>query len=94
MRLRKSVLVFARRMEAKLQQHDDRPGWEEDALDELYERAKEEMEEVRVELQWFWSSPPNARIAKEQLQKVADECADVANFMMMMADNATHGRGC
>lgn len=73
---RPAVLQFANTMERKLREHDDRPGWESEPLDYLWDRLLEELFEVKQAM------------AKKDGDAVHDECADAANFLMMIADNA------
>lgn len=75
---RPEVRAFALAMEAKLRENDHRPGWKGDDPARLLERLREEADEVG-ELLAF-----NAyRLAPRDM---LDECADVANFAMMIAD--------
>ena len=78
--MRESVKWFTEQMERKLQEHDDRNGWDNCQIGWLMKRIREELEEVRVA--WV-----EARLGSEW-QSVIDEAADVANFAMMIADNA------
>ena len=78
------VLAFAHRMEAKLVKNrhkGDRAGWMKDHPWELVERMLEETVEVQ---QCFTARPEDMDCPDPE--KTADECADVANFCMMVAD--------
>lgn len=71
------VLKFAERMESKLAMNrhkGDRAGWLNASPEILMHRLKEELKELEDA---FWTGDANA---------TADECADVANFAMMIAD--------
>lgn len=77
------VLAFAKRMEAKLslnRRKGDRDGWLKMSERELLDRIDDE----RLELHeaWMCSVTPDEAIAME--------CADVANFCMMLADKITY----
>jgi NTP pyrophosphatase (non-canonical NTP hydrolase) len=74
--VREPVRWFAEQMERKLAQHDDRPGWKGEDFEYLLIRLMGELGEL-CNLQ------PGT-----ELQTVIDEAADVANFAMMISDNA------
>lgn len=74
--VRESVKWFSEQMERKLAQHDDRPGWKGEDFEYLLIRLMGELGEL-------CNLPPNS-----DLQTVIDEAADVANFAMMISDNA------
>jgi len=74
---RESVRWFAGVMETKLHQHDDRPGWDGEYTGWLLDRLREETREVKRELE---------KCNYTGSRKVIEECADVANFAMMIAD--------
>lgn len=75
--LRPEVLRFAMAMEKELRQNDHKGGWKSMGNPGLLVRLHEEMEELRCVLD-------NDRPARE----ILSESADVANFAMMLADNA------
>lgn len=77
--LRESVRWFAGEMEKKLKAHDDRPGWKKDHFEVLFHRLVEEANELAECLH------PVNTLGTTRLIK---EAADVANFAMMLADNA------
>lgn len=82
------VLAFAKRMEAKLAKNrhkGDREGWLKDDPWSLVERVLDET----VELQQCFTHGSDGRIDFEDAEKTANECADVANFCMMVADTVT-----
>jgi NTP pyrophosphatase (non-canonical NTP hydrolase) len=71
------VLQFAQRMESKLSKNrhkGDRAGWLNTSPEILMHRLKEELKELEDA---FWDGDATA---------TAHECADVANFAMMIAD--------
>jgi hypothetical protein len=77
------VLAFAKRMEYKLslnRHKGDREGWSSMDFWALMDCIDEEVEEV--------SQCEGMGIPADD---VANECADVANFCMMLADNVTRG---
>lgn len=76
-RLRREVRWFAERMELKLQQNDHKDGWQDCDDWWLLQRVSQEYDELR-----------KATIGSCDAEKIADEAADVANFCMMIADNA------
>ena len=79
--LRPEVQWFAQQMEAKLRENDHKGGWGNESLLWLYTRMIEEAEEVKAEIK--------AAFDREiDYNKIIREAADVANFAMMIADNA------
>ena len=71
-----SILSFAVIMQKKLEANAGKGGWEDCSFEYLVKRAKEELTEVE-----------NAITQNKSCHVVQKECADVANFMMMIADN-------
>jgi NTP pyrophosphatase (non-canonical NTP hydrolase) len=83
------VLAFAKRMEAKLAKNrhkGDRAGWLKDHPWNLVERILDETVEVQ---QCFKELPTGDIMLAKTPEETADECADVANFCMMVADSVT-----
>ena len=72
-KLREPVLWFAKQMENILRTHDDRGGWSECGDLWLFNRMREESQELKRVL----GNP----------EKTIHEAVDVANFCMMIADN-------
>ena len=92
--IRPEVLAFAALMELKLRENDDKPGWKglrdkadrymDESSSALLERIEDEAQELKALLTHSGDySFDSRRIAS---LKVMDECADVANFAMMIAD--------
>lgn len=93
------VHAFTGVMIEKLVKNQHKGGWKKDGWGHLHERLDDEGEELYkdlLELDRLYRLGANpmsheqytehlARI-KEQAKKVARECADVANFAMMIAD--------
>lgn len=96
--LRPEVRAFARLMEAKLREHDDRPGWNDptigdmerdDALTWLLDRLVEEADEVHDALCEYIGDDDDDeedRRHPDRAKHAAWEAVDVANFAMMIAD--------
>jgi NTP pyrophosphatase (non-canonical NTP hydrolase) len=83
------VLAFACRMEAKLAMNrhkGDRAGWLKDHPWNLVERILDETVEVQ---QCFTAIGAHTVNLTRTPEETADECADVANFCMMLADKVT-----
>lgn len=81
------VPKFSDIMINQLAKHSDRGvSWREDEPDLLLVRAKEELKEVEDAIKKLNTSV-NTEHYKELSKSVAKECADVANFMMMIADS-------
>ena len=85
---RDAVLRFSRIMETKLCEKDSiRDGWEDCDPVWLFERAEDEMGELKKEIAAYMnhsSLSPKWLTIKERVQR---EAADVANFCMMISDN-------
>lgn len=82
------VLAFAKRMEAKLAKNrhkGDREGWLDMEPGDILSRVLDENVELGEALRsWYHVSSGS--------KEVADECADVANFCMMLADRVSYER--
>ena len=79
-----AVLAFAQRMEAKLAKNIRKGGrgnWLNTRVSVLLDRLLDEVIELEGELEKHPGEGP-----KEHAEAVANECADVANFAMMIAD--------
>ena len=68
---------FARHMEKKLRENDYKDGWQSDTIRSLIDRVREETIELS-----------NAAMAPANLEDIQGEAIDVANFAMMIFDNA------
>ncbi|PEP86132.1 hypothetical protein [Bacillus pseudomycoides] len=77
--MRAEVKWFAEQMESKLQENDHKGGWKQCGKYWLFERMQEEMTELLQELSLFSNDAENE-------DRVIKECADIANFAMMIAD--------
>lgn len=75
-RVREPVRWFAERMEERLKAHDHRPGWKDSTFGYLQRRLRQEQAELDAALDKKWNA-----------EEIIRECADVANFCMMIADN-------
>lgn len=75
---------FSELMIKQLAAHGERGhSWKNDDPGSLLERAKEELKEVEDALNKLNASAPNRKLFRH----LAKECADVANFMMMIIDS-------
>lgn len=72
---------FAQEMERRLRVNDHKPGWEDLTDAWLLHRLRQETQELTLALASFKGQPARA-------YAVIEEAADVANFAMMVADNA------
>ena len=77
---RLAVNFFADGMLWKLGKNSHKAHWETMDCDYLFDRLLEEVQELK-----------NARSGT--VEQIIDECYDVANFAMMIADNVSKGRG-
>lgn len=78
MAIRPEIQTFANLMEFKLSKYDDRKGWQFCNLHWLLNRLKEEVAELEISL----------NTERIKVSKVGYECADVANFAMMIFDTS------
>lgn len=77
--IRSEVRWFSEQMENKLKENDHKGGWNHCGKYWLFERMKEETSELLQELSVFSNGAENEGM-------VIKECADIANFSMMIAD--------
>lgn len=84
---RRSVRWFAREMEIKLRENDDKGGWEECSTAYLLDKLRRELEELRDAEQRYQEAKPGSLDVPDLMKKIQRECADVANYAMMIADN-------
>ena len=76
--IRKEVIGFAEQMELKLRRDDGKKGgWDDLSIQFLFSRIQDEVKELEEEI--------NNNIFDNDA--VVKECADVANFCMMLAQN-------
>jgi len=76
MKPRKAILRFTNDMELKLCKNDHKDHWSGMSLQYLSMRLTQERKELE------------RAIKSKDAIKIVEECADVANFAMMIADNA------
>lgn len=70
-----SLLWFANEMDKKLIENSDKHGWDTCSLQYLSMRLTQERKELA------------RAIKKKDKRAIISECADIANFCMMIADN-------
>lgn len=87
---RDEVAWFAGEMERMLRKNDHKSGWDNDYLGDLLSRMREEARELRLIVDDAQLYPGSRRdnYSTAQLEAIIREAADVANFAMMIADNA------
>lgn len=76
--IRHSVLRFSRIQERILKNNDHKNGWKNLSLKWLLHRLKQEVKELEKSID---------KITKDTAPDIDAECADVANFAMMISDN-------
>lgn len=74
--MRKEIKDFADQMEKKLKENDNKGGWEECSKKWLLIGIEVELGELKQALE------------EGSVGDIVSECADIANFCMMIADNA------
>ena len=85
--LRPEVQIFAEAMERKLRQNDHKGGWENMPLGWLRGRLGEETKELDVSITAYIDEIECCGDLSKPRQAILLECADVANFAMMIAAN-------
>lgn len=80
--VRKAVVDFTFPMESRLRSNDDRGGWEDCSLRYLLEAIHANINDIK--------SVVGEVATKERVQVVVGSCTDIANFSMMIADNAEY----
>jgi len=75
-----AVVFFAKGMLRKLGKNRHKAHWETVDCDYLFDRLQEEVKEL-------------ADARSGTVEQIIDECYDVANFAMMIADNVSKGLG-
>lgn len=85
---RSSVEWFAKRMEVELRANDHKGGWDRMGLGEISTRVHQEAKELSRVLATFREQHATGFIPIETIHSIISEAADVANFAMMLADNA------
>ena len=87
--MRKCVEKFAELMEKKLEKNDYKGGWSGEDIDYLFRRLGGEASELKMAidlLSYCSSKQCSHAMIKECENHVREECADVANFAMMIAE--------
>jgi hypothetical protein len=87
---RAEVLWFAQEMEGKLRANDHKGHWDGCRFDYLSRRLAEESEELNKAI---LASSGQITLTRAEADRIIHEAADVANFAMMIADNAKRLRG-
>lgn len=78
---------FRSRMERKLRVHQEKPFWrDEEGFDFAFAMQRLREETVELALAHFSYEIDVKRDKSEMLEELIDECADIANFAMMIAD--------
>lgn len=89
-KLRPEVKLFAEQMELKLRENDHKGGWEKCELPYLQKRLNEEEEELNEAIykrwtDWGRSVGEGYFFGTLDDNEIVSECADIANFAMMIA---------
>ena len=89
--VRPAVNWFAQRMEEKLAINDHKGGWGKCDIDWLIERIRTELEELETvygfrKVDWGRSACEGVQFVDVSNEAIIKECADIANFAMMVAD--------
>lgn len=80
----KELAAFTQVMRDKLTENQHKTTWKAEKTRWLFERLKEEAEELRAEL--FYYQDKNVFVDDALRKRIAREAADVACFAMMIAD--------
>lgn len=81
--IRKELQWFSQEMETKLKKNDHKGGWDKSTISWLLGRLKDEVKELEEVLN---EEPETNTEQLSKMQRTIAECADVANFAMMIAD--------
>lgn len=90
--VRPAVDWFAKKMETKLALNDHKGGWKDCEVDWLIKRLQQETNELIERWntrQWSMqgrSAGENVPLIDVDDEAIISECADIANFAMMIAD--------
>lgn len=87
MKPRKEVLWFAKEMEAKLRENDHKDGWQGCRFYQLFPCLLKERDELLLAALPLNLDTMNEKLTAEDACELIRECADIANFAMMIADN-------
>jgi hypothetical protein len=87
MNTRKEVQWFAEEMEAKLKENDHKGGWYGCRFRALFPRLREETDELLLAAHPLNLDTMAEKLTEEDACNLIRECADIANFAMMIADN-------
>ncbi|MBU2072738.1 MAG: hypothetical protein KKA68_21095 [Gammaproteobacteria bacterium] len=87
MKPRKAVQWFAQEMEGKLRENDHKDGWQGCRFSALFPRLREETDELLVKAHPLQLDTIAEKLSGADACELIRECADIANFAMMIADN-------
>ena len=87
----KSLLNFTKKMQQGLNENSYKGGWKSLCPIELLQRIKEETEELQAELEFNTDEVEYSYTDKQTIINIQTECADIANFAMMLSDNLERG---
>jgi len=81
--IREEILRFALKMEEKLKENDHKGGWNNSSISYLLSGIERETEELSYAV-----GQEGQVYTRKDRSNIISECADVANFAMMLADNS------
>lgn len=87
MKPRQTIEWFAQEMEAKLRENDHKGGWQGCRFTALFPRLRQETDELLVKAHPLQLDTIAETLTLEDACELVRECADIANFAMMIADN-------
>lgn len=84
---RKEITWFASEMEAKLRENDHKGHWADgNTVEELLPRIMDERDELLLAVHGLDLDGPKEKLSSKDACEIIRECADIANFAMMIAD--------
>jgi hypothetical protein len=86
--VRPCVREFAMDMENVLRENDHKTGWKNNTLDSLFRMMGREVEELEEEIDVFNNLQRKGVEVPEVRNAICREAIDIANFAMMIYDNA------
>ena len=86
-KIRPEVLWFASRMEDKLAKNDHKTHWKHLAINYLISKLDIELAELHIQWQKHIYNRYMGKVGSPTNEDIINECIDVANYSMMIANN-------
>ncbi len=89
--MRKELVEFSNKMETVLKRNDYKTHWNLTSINYLYQKIRQEFDELGIDFlryQFYKSENLSNEIICSSLASFAKQCTDIANYAMMINDNA------